>query len=91
MAADIRDNTALSRFELDAGGVMAFMNYRLDDGVITLNHTETPPQGRSRGIASQLTAGVLDIARSRGLKVVPRCPFVRAFFAKHPEFGDLLA
>jgi len=91
MPADIRDNTALSRFELDAGGVMAFMNYRLRDGVITLDHTETPPQGRGRGIASQLTAGVLEIARARGLKVVPRCPFVRAYVAKHPEFGDLLA
>jgi uncharacterized protein len=91
MPADIRDNTALSRFELHADGVTAFMNYRLGDGVITLDHTETPPQARGRGIASQLTAGVLEIARARGLKVVPRCPFVRAYLAKHPEFHDLLA
>jgi predicted GNAT family acetyltransferase len=91
MASDIRDNAALSRFELDAGGVMAFMNYRLADGVITLDHTETPPQARGRGIASRLTAGVLAVARARGLKVVPRCPFVRAYLAKHLEFHDLLA
>ena len=91
MPADIRDNTVFSRFELDADGVTAFMNYRLGDGVITLDHTETPPQARGRGIASQLTAGVLEIARARGLKVVPRCPFVRAYLAKHPEFHDLLA
>jgi uncharacterized protein len=91
MAADIRDNIALSRFELDAGGVIAFMNYRLGDGVITLDHTETPPQARGRGIASQLTSGVLEIARARGLKVLPRCPFVRAYLAKHTEFRDLLA
>jgi predicted GNAT family acetyltransferase len=91
MASDVRDNAALSRFELDAGGVMAFMNYRLADGVITLDHTETPQQARGRGIASQLTAGVLAIARARGLKVVPRCPFVRVYLAKHPEFHDLLA
>jgi predicted GNAT family acetyltransferase len=91
MPSDVRDNTALSRFELDTGGVVAFMNYRLAGRVITLDHTETPPQARGRGIASQLTAGVLGIARARGLKVVPRCPFVRAYLAKHPEFGDLLA
>jgi predicted GNAT family acetyltransferase len=91
MPADIRDNTVLSRFELDADGVMAFMNYRLGDGVITLDHTETPPRARGRGIASQLTAGVLEIARARGLKVVPRCPFVRAYLAKHRESRDLLA
>jgi predicted GNAT family acetyltransferase len=91
MPSDIRDNTALSRFELHASGVMAFMNYRLGDGVITLDHTETPPQARGRGLASQLTAAVFEIARARGLKVVPHCLFVRAYLAKHSEFRDLLA
>jgi hypothetical protein len=87
----VRDNTALSRFELDAGSVTAFVNYRIDGGVIVLLHTETPPQARGQGLASQLTAGVLQIARARGLKVIPRCAFVRAYIAKHPEFRDLLA
>ena len=77
MPSDVRDKTALSRFELDAGGVTAYMNYRLGDGVITLDHTETPPQARGRGLASRLTAAVFGIARARGLKVAPRCP-VRA-------------
>jgi hypothetical protein len=91
MPSAVHDNTALSRFELDADGVTAFMNYRLAGDVIRLEHTETPPQARGRGIASQLTAGVLEIVRKRGLKVVPRCPFVRAYLAQHPEFNDLLA
>jgi uncharacterized protein len=91
MPSVVRDNTALSRFELDAGGVTAFMTYRLGNGVITLQHTETPPQARGQGIASRLVAGVLDTVRARGLKVIPRCPFVSAYIAKHPEFGDLLA
>jgi uncharacterized protein len=54
----VRDNTALSRFELDAGGVTAFVNYRIEGGTIALLHTETPPQARGQGLASQLTAGV---------------------------------
>jgi hypothetical protein len=87
----VRDNAALSRFERDAGGVTAFVNYRIDGGVITLLHTETPPQARGQGLASQLTAGVLQIARTRSLKVIPRCAFVRAYIAKHSEFRDLLA
>jgi uncharacterized protein len=87
----VRDNTALSRFELDAGGVTAFVNYRLGDGVIALLHTETPPQARGQGIASQLIAGALQAARARGLKVIPRCAFVRAYIAKHPQFSDLVA
>jgi uncharacterized protein len=91
MPSAVRDNIGLSRFELDADGVTAFMNYRLGGDVIRLEHTETPPQARGRGIASQLTAGVLEIVRKRGLKVVPRCPFVRAYLAQHPQFSDLLA
>jgi hypothetical protein len=91
LSGAIRDNPALSRFELDAAGGTAILNYRLDHGVMALNHTETPPPLRGRGIASQLVAGVLETARARGLKVVPRCPFVRTYLAKHPEFGDLAA
>ncbi len=90
MPAPIRDNTALSRFELDAGGVTAFLNYRLAGNVMTLAHTETPLAARGRGLASQLVAGVLDEMRRRGLKIVPRCPFVSAYLAKHPQFGDLV-
>jgi predicted GNAT family acetyltransferase len=91
MPGTIRDNTALSRFELDADGVMAYANYQLAGDVITIMHTETPIEARGRGIASQLVAGALNAARARGLKVVPRCPFVRAFIARHPEYRDLLA
>lgn len=90
MSSAIRDNTALSRFELDADGVTVFMNYRLADNVILLDHTETPLAARGRGLASQLVEGVVQIARARGSKVVPRCPFVRAYFDKHPEQGDLV-
>jgi len=87
----IRDNKALSRFELQSQGVTVFLNYHIDGGTITLQHTETPVEARGRGLASQLVHGVLENARARGLKVVPRCAFVRAYLAKHPEFAELVA
>jgi len=91
MAAAVRDNPALSRFELDANGVTAVANYKIADGVITFTHTEVPPQARGGGTASRLIAGALEAARARGLKVVAHCSFVRVYLAKHPEFQDLLA
>jgi predicted GNAT family acetyltransferase len=90
MASSVRDNPALSRFELDAGGATAFMNYRLAGDVVSLDHTETPVASRGRGLASRLIEGVLEIVRARGLKIVPRCPFVRAYLDKHPERPDLV-
>ena len=91
MAAEVRDNPALSRFELDVNGVTAVANYQLKGGVMTITHTEVPPQARHGGIASQLIAGALQVARARGLKIVPRCSFVKAYVDEHPEVRYLLA
>jgi hypothetical protein len=91
MSSAVRDNTARSRFELEAGGITVFMNYRLTGNVISLDNTETPVEARGRGLASRLVKGVLEAMRSRGLKIVPRCPFVTAYLAKHPEYRDLVA
>lgn len=79
------------RFELEADGVIAFMNYRRAGDTISLDHMETPVAARGRGLASRLVAGALDQIRARGLKIVPRCPFVPAFFDRHPDYRDLAA
>ena len=88
--SDVRNNADLNRYELGAEGQTAVAYYKLAPGVMTLTHTETPMALRGRGIASRLIRGALEDVRARGFKVVPRCPFVSAYMAKHPEFGDLL-
>lgn len=39
-AANVRDNKALNRFELDAHGEIAFANYRRTGGRVVITHTE---------------------------------------------------
>jgi predicted GNAT family acetyltransferase len=34
--------------------------------------------------------GALDTARARRLAVLPECPFVRGWIAKHPDYVDLV-
>ena len=87
---DIRNNTQLNRFELDVDGRTAVSYYKLAPGVITFTHTEVPQELSGQGIGSRLAHGALEAARAQGLKVVATCPFVSAYIAKHPEFGDLL-
>jgi predicted GNAT family acetyltransferase len=38
-----------------------------------------------------LTAHALHYARDHGYAVVPSCPFVAVYIARHPEFRDLTA
>ena len=87
----VRNNLALSRFELDTGDGIAVVNYHASPGVLTLVHTEVPRQLRARGIASRLVHDALEQVRAEGLKIVPRCDFVRHYLDTHPEFQDLLA
>jgi predicted GNAT family acetyltransferase len=91
MSRGIRDNTERHRFELDADGHVAFSNYKRADDVLTILHTEVPQALEGRGIGSALIRGVLDIARSQGLKVVTICPFAKAYIERHPEYADLVA
>ena len=79
------------RYELRSGDeVIGFLAYRLGDGVITLVHTEVDPAHGGQGHAATLARGALDDARSRGLSVVPSCPYVASFIEKHPEYADLV-
>lgn len=90
MPNDVRDNTQRHRFELDADGHVAFSEYKRAGGTITIMHTEVPKELGGKGIGSQLVRGLLEIARTQGLKVVAKCPFVAGYIAKHPEYADLL-
>jgi uncharacterized protein len=90
MSDAVRNNTAENRFELDIDGRTALAFYRMEPGVITFLHTEVPRELSGGGVGSRLVRGALDEVRALGLKVVPKCPFVAAYMAKHPEFSDLL-
>ena len=89
--AAVRDNKALSRFEMDVDGAVAFANYRLTPQAVIITHTETPRALRGRGIASELIKGALDLIRADGRKVIAGCGFVVDYLYKHPEFADLSA
>lgn len=90
MTDTVRNNTDENRYELSVDGHLAATYYRIADGVITFVHTEVPDALAGRGVGSKLVKGALDQVRAAGLKVVPQCPFVRAYIEKHPDYADLL-
>jgi hypothetical protein len=86
----VTNNTAKNRYELAVEGHIAATYYDIAGGVITLLHTEVPPELGGKGIGSTLTKGALDQVRGAGLKVIAECPFVKAYIDKHPDYADLL-
>ena len=87
----VRDNAASSRFELTVEGRTAFVAYRRNGAVVSLDHAEVPRELEGRGIGSELVRATLDAVRTEGSKVVPRCSFVAAYIRRYPEYADLLA
>ena len=93
----VADNQGAHRYELRVNGELAaFTDYRLEPNAetperpasprrIVLVHTETLDGFAGHGLASRLVRAELDTARSRGLRVVPRCPFVPALRRRTPR------
>jgi predicted GNAT family acetyltransferase len=87
-----RDNAEESRYELLLDGALAgVIVYQSKPGVLTLVHTEVAEELEGRGLAGRLVTFALDDIRARGLRLVPRCPYVAAYLERHPEQADLVA
>jgi predicted GNAT family acetyltransferase len=87
----VTDNPAAHQYEARVEGHLARLVYDLRGDTIYLTHAETHPSISGRGIGSRIVQAALDDARARRLRVVPRCPFVRAYVERHPEYRDLVA
>ena len=87
----IIDNPEHHRYEIRVDDELAgFVQYRRREGLIALIHTEIDTRFEGQGLASQLTAAVLDEARAAGVRVLPFCPFVNGFIERHPEYVSLV-
>jgi predicted GNAT family acetyltransferase len=86
------DNQAENRYELWVGDERpGTLEYGTLPEAIVLIHTEVDPAFEGKGLGSRLVHDVLAGLRSRGLKVVPECAFVRSYLRRHPDEADLLA
>lgn len=80
------------RFVTGTGNELAYIAYReRGERILDFDHTFVPKPLRGGGLASQLTGHALEFARANGYRVVPSCPFVAAYIARHPEYRALLA
>ncbi len=87
---NVQWNAARSRFELATDGETAIADCRTEPNKWIVTHVEVPVALRGGGVASQLAAGIVEHARREGGKIVPVCPFMVTYFARHPDARDVL-
>ena len=87
---NVINNKDHCRYELSVEGHLATEHYKLDGDVITFEHTDVPKELGGKGVGSKLVQGALDQVRASGLKLIPKCPFVKAWIEKHPDYADLV-
>lgn len=94
MEYQIQHNTEKSRVEAisndsDIIGLIDYIyNAELNELIVT--HTEVDPAYEGRGIAAALTKYLLEYSSDSHLKVVPLCPYTKAYISRHTEYQDLL-
>lgn len=92
MNLTVADVPERSRYEVSADGtVVGFSAYHLlEEGVLALPHVEVEPAFEGKGVATALMRESLDDIRERGLKIVPICPFAKAFVERNPTYGNMV-
>ena len=72
---------------IDAEGEITYT--RRGPDVISADHTGVPDAMGGKGVAKALLSFMLDDAKANGFRIIPVCPYVRAQYARHPEWSDL--
>ena len=88
----VTNNEAEKRYEARVDGRLAgSAYYDTADDLIVFTHTEVDDDYEGQGVGSALARAALDDVRADGRrKVVPRCPFIKGWIDRHPDYRDLL-
>ena len=71
-------------------GSKAFIRYVVEDHVMKILETYTPPQHRGKGVARKLMEYAIKLARENNWLIEPICSYAIYFFTKNPGLKNLL-
>jgi predicted GNAT family acetyltransferase len=84
------NNAAAGQFEIRADKGVAVLTYVQRGDALDLTHTRVPKELEGQGYGAALAKTALAYARTKGLKVIPTCPFVSAYLRRHKDYADLV-
>ncbi len=86
---EVIHDTQNKSFVIKIDNASSYVSYSLNDKVMELYTTYTPPQLRGKGLAEKVVRAALNYAKENNLKVIPSCSYVRIFIERHPEYKSL--
>ncbi len=86
------NNETKGYFKAEDNGVEAGrMTYSwAGDNKIIIDHTEVNPDFKGQGVGNQMVMAAVDFARSKGITILPLCPFAKSVFDKTETIHDVL-
>jgi hypothetical protein len=79
------------RFVIYTEGNEVYVEYKMRNNKVDLNHTYTHPALRGKGLAAHVVRAAFEFAKENNLKVIPSCSYVQAFVAKNDVYKELVA
>lgn len=86
----VRMNPEKSRAEaLDCEKVIGFCDYKTNNDVLDVYHTEVDKAYGGKGLAGKLLDQVVDFARKENKKIYPTCSYVLKKFDQDEAYKDV--
>ena len=83
------DNRGRGAFYIEEGlERVAEMEVGIQDGNLTVYHTEVAEKLQGKGIAAKLLSAMVTYAEERRLKVIPLCSYVLTQFKRNPSMYE---
>jgi predicted GNAT family acetyltransferase len=80
------------RYVVRRDGHEAELTYSIaSPSLIIADHTGVPDAFRGQGVGNALVERLVADARAEGVKIVPLCPFVNRWRARHADWADVFS
>uniref|UniRef100_A0A832LK24 N-acetyltransferase n=1 Tax=Ignavibacterium album TaxID=591197 RepID=A0A832LK24_9BACT len=87
---EVKHDKNNQRFFIEVEGQEVYTAYSLDNNVMDIYTTYTPPNLRGRGLAEKVVRAALEFAKENKYKVIPSCSYVYVFIQRHNEYANLI-
>lgn len=86
----MKNNSSLSRYEMEIDGHVAYANYRIDGEIINIDYVFAPEELRGSGAAGKLMEEIARMARDKKMKILPICGYASVWLRRSKEYRDLM-